>query len=218
MTRGRRGEKTYTGFNGAATDVLRGKDKLRVGGSGIDGRIAPPSQHALREFIESQTCPWCAAGPFQVLATHTFKVHGVSAAELRDLAGLTRSASVCSETHAAMCADRGRGRPLADSAYTTPRRPRTYSEAGLVTQRAKLTQSRTPEQQQRAARVSGDRQIAANAAKHAEILKLYSQGELLSDIATVVGVSRPTVTRTLRRAGITVDGRTRRWRLDAGGI
>ena len=214
MSVGRKGDKTYTGHNGVRTDALRAKDKLRSQGSGIDGRYAPPSQEALRKFIAAQVCPWCNAGPFKMLATHVHRAHGISADEFRTLAGLTRHAPLCAESHSAECANRLAGKALPEIAYERAKqRPRTYSEAGRASQREKA--ALVPQDDRlRAARASGDSQLAQNAAKHAEIVRRFQKGEPLKEIAEAVGVSGPTVQRTLRREGLYVDGRTRRWKID----
>lgn len=212
MSIGRRGDKTYTGPNGVPTDRLRELDKLRTPGSGIDGRHAPPSTEALRKYIKAETCPWCGAGPFKNLACHTNRSHGVSADEFRELAGLKKTAPLCSEEYSQKCAERRPGQPLPPAAYERcGRTRRTYSEAGRAVQRAKA--AKQPQaNRDRAARISGDKQLAANAAKHAEILRLYADGVPMLEIASAVGVSPPTVSRTLKREGVYVDGRTRRWR------
>jgi hypothetical protein len=64
--------------------------------AGTFGAVVAPSEEALRSAIEAQTCPWCGAGPFKVLAAHTNKAHGVDRSELRRLAGLNSGASICS--------------------------------------------------------------------------------------------------------------------------
>jgi len=209
MTRGRRGEKTYTGYNGSPTDLLRGRDKLRVQGSGIDGRHAPPSSAALRAYIDAQRCPWCDRGPFKSLAVHTNKVHGVPAAELRELADLTRYAPLCAPETSAKYADLHVGQRLPDSAYAPQRKRRTFSAAGRRSQRAKAALVSQADRE-RAARSSGDKQLRANAAKHAEIIRLYKSGAPIAEIAASVGMSKKTVVATAKRAGIYVDGRTRR--------
>lgn len=54
----------------------------------------------IRTCIEAQMCPFCASGPWKVLAGHTRHAHGIYAAELRELAMLPKKASICSpEVH-----------------------------------------------------------------------------------------------------------------------
>lgn len=211
MSRGRRGDKTYTGPNGVSSDRLRELRAMRHVGSGIDGRVAPPSQKALRAFIATQTCPWCGDGPYRNLAGHTHRSHGVSAAEFKELAGLGKYAPLCSPEYSTICADRLAGQRLPDSAYGEgQRKPRTLSAAGLASQKANAARL-SDEHRRRASSASSDKQLAQNAAKHAEILRRYEAGEAVSAIAEAVNMSLPTVRRTVKRAGVYVDGRTRRW-------
>lgn len=212
MARGRRGDKTYTGLNSVATDRLRELDKLRVQGSGIDGRLIPPSEEAMRIALESQLCPWCGSGPFKVLAIHTGRAHGVDAAELRALAGLGKFATICAEDYSEFRADMKRGQALPDTAYgEAQRKKRSLSPAGRRSQRDKAL-GVTVEGHRRAARASGDKQLAANVEKHSEVVRRFNMGEGMVSIAEAVGISPATVRRTLKRAGLYMDGRARRWR------
>lgn len=54
-----------------------------------------PTREQIRAGIEAQICPWCGAGPFKILASHTTRLHGVDRFQIRDLAGLTYSTSIC---------------------------------------------------------------------------------------------------------------------------
>ena len=55
----------------------------------------------LIEYIRLQKCPYCDdKRTFRCLAAHTSHVHGVTGYELREQAGLNRSASICSLEHA----------------------------------------------------------------------------------------------------------------------
>lgn len=209
MTRGRVGDKTYTGHNGVPTDVLRALDKLRKTPEGRFGRVAAPFQEQLRTFIDADRCPWCDGGPYRNLAGHTHRAHAVSAAELRELAGLTKGARLCSAELSQNHADRQRGQRLPDSAYERNNsKPRTFSEAGLAAQRAKLDAARSPEQTQQAAMASARRTAEQNAGKYAEAVRLFGDGMLLQDIAVAVAMHPRSVRDVLRRAGlITGDGR-----------
>jgi uncharacterized protein YjhX (UPF0386 family) len=51
----------------------------------------------LRDFIKKQKCPFCSDKRiFRSLSSHTTKMHGISAYELREMAGLNRYTSICS--------------------------------------------------------------------------------------------------------------------------
>jgi len=50
----------------------------------------------LRQFISAGQCPWCDNHhSYIVLARHTNHAHGISAYELREMAGLNRYSSIC---------------------------------------------------------------------------------------------------------------------------
>lgn len=165
----------------------------------------------MRDCIEAQICPWCGGGPFKVLATHTGRSHGVDGKELRELAGLTKYSSICAPDHAAARAEALSGKKLPDHAYGEgQRKRRKLSEAGRAAQRAKAAKVSQADRE-RAARISGDKQLAANAEKYAEMERLFAQGVPPAQIAEIVGMRPPTVIRALKRAGVYVDGRKRRW-------
>ena len=214
MTRGRKGNKSYTGYNGAAEDKLREMDKLAHTPAGQFGRVAPLSPEAVMRFIETQTCPWCGEGPYKILVAHTRRAHGVTGAELREMAGLIKTASVCDPSLAAAKAERLKGTPLPDSAYAAPRRPRVLSEAAKQVARDKLAATRSPEAQRlraaagqptsqvAAARASVARTAELNAGKYAEIERLAADGEItVAEIAARVGLHKRTVGIHLRRVG-----------------
>lgn len=69
-----------------------------------------PEQGRIRRAVRSGACPWCTAGPFGSIASHTWQAHGVSAAELRERAGLPRSASLTSDDTAERYRGSGRER------------------------------------------------------------------------------------------------------------
>jgi hypothetical protein len=61
-----------------------------------------PSGKKLRRYISAGQCPWCKSGiTFKILALHTYLIHGISGYELRALAGLNRSTSICDPAHSA---------------------------------------------------------------------------------------------------------------------
>lgn len=219
MTRGRRGERTYPGYNGASEASLRAMDKRARGTAGTAEPEVAPSADAIRAAITAQTCPWCTRGPFMILAGHTHRAHGVSAAELRDLAGLTKTASICAPDHSATVAARGRGRPLPPVAYQRAAEAaptRKFSAAGRSSQRAKLEAARAvaggaEELARRGGAAAAARRAEQNAEKYAAIVDAFDEGVLLRDITQHVGVSMNMVRRVLRTNGRRVDGRSRRW-------
>ena len=60
-------------------------------------------QRWLRACIKDQRCPWCGRKGLRSLSSHTVRVHGIYADQLRELAGLRRGEPLCSpqlsETH-----------------------------------------------------------------------------------------------------------------------
>lgn len=84
----------------------------------------PVSAAAARECIENGRCPWCGAGPFQIIATHTKLCHGIDGATLRRFAGLPKWAVICGRELSARKSARLEGRAFAEAAQTL-RRVRT---------------------------------------------------------------------------------------------
>lgn len=51
----------------------------------------------LRAFIDAQVCPWCGKGAFRQLGVHTVQKHGISAFEVKNMAGLKTEDPICSK-------------------------------------------------------------------------------------------------------------------------
>lgn len=177
-----------------STDRKRAGDRVaQHTAASTQGATTGPSREAIALAVEAQTCPFCGAGPYKSLGQHTVRTHGVSAAELRELSGKGR---VCSEETSAAARDRLERRPDREE----------ISRRGMEASVAKGSQ-------RVAAAAGGAKQLADNAAKHQEIVRLFKAGVEMRDIAAVAKVSPPTVRRTLKREGLYIDGRTRRWEL-----
>lgn len=95
---------------GTPVDVVTGKKKRERAPEGQHGQVVPPTREAIREAIEAGKCPWCGRGPYQLLAGHTNKKHGISHIELRDLAGVPLNASICSPEYSERKREEGRRR------------------------------------------------------------------------------------------------------------
>lgn len=215
MTRGRKGNQTFTGFNGASDAGLR---KARLAGrpeSSLAYSVVPPSPDAMRAAINDGKCPFCG-NPYKNIGLHTRNTHGVSADELKDLAGIPKSRPVCAEEYTKACRDRA----LAEDAETKAERvqkmrsnltggPRKFSKAGRAVQKQKLDAVRTPEFVKRVGEMNSQRRLAAAAERDAEIVRRVQQGEWQKDIARDMGIVPETVKRALIRAGITSDMRGR---------
>ncbi len=109
------------------------------------GRIrrGPASQRAIRSAIEQGECPWCDEGPFDQVAGHVSRLHGINARQLRDLAGLPYRASLSSEYLAetlssarkAYLATQAGRETMARAQKASRGRPRRQSEAALAQRR-----------------------------------------------------------------------------------
>lgn len=194
--------KTFAGSgairNSSLDPAIR---SARSRGAGQDGVLAAPSPGAMRKFIEAQQCPWCDSGPWKVLAGHTHKSHGVSGAELREMAEMVKTASICAPGHSATAAARGKER--ASAGLLTPlltsdrSRRRVMSAAGRAAQRAKSL-GQTAERRERAAAVMVATKAAANSGRDQQVIALFDQGLLLTQIAEQMSISPITVKRVVR--------------------
>lgn len=54
------------------------------------------TESVMRRHIEVCSCPYCGAGPFKSLASHTNRAHGIDRFELRRLAGMSTHDSIAS--------------------------------------------------------------------------------------------------------------------------
>lgn len=209
MSRSR--EKTFTGPNRVREQRLRDLRKLAKTSAGTAEREAAYSPEVVREFIEAQICPWCGNGPYQVLASHTGNQHGVDRFELREMAGLSKTAPICAPEISQERSKARAGKGPSDEARQKARRaPRRLSAAGKAVMRAKLDAVRSPEQQQAATAASVAKRAERDAEKYQEILRLFADDLSLDAIAQRVGVSRSMVKNTLRRHGIADDLRKQR--------
>lgn len=161
-------------------------------GAGLHGAVVAPSKEALRAAIESQTCPWCGRGPFKRLAGHTNKEHGIDRVELRDLAGLPRSSSVCSPESSEASRRALEARP--DRMEISHKGSKAGQ--GIGTQAAK--------------ELSAARYEADKSARDREIVEAVLSGRPRKEVADAFGVRYKTVLSILRRRGVTDDGRTER--------
>jgi hypothetical protein len=80
----------------------REKQKLEDKGSTYLATVAE-----IRLGITQQKCPFCHnPRSFRELAQHTYHMHGISAYDLREMAGLNRGESICDPIFSAECAER----------------------------------------------------------------------------------------------------------------
>jgi hypothetical protein len=103
--------------------------------------VSTDEEVRVQECLRAGLCPICNAGPYKVVASHTLKAHKVTGATLRDMAGLTKSATICS---AEASAERRKltHELMAKGALTVPSggvkgAKKTFSAAGLAAQKQK---------------------------------------------------------------------------------
>lgn len=85
---------------GTPRDVIDSKSKLERGApAGQYGQVTFPGEEAIRAAVLEGMCPCCGLGPYILLARHTNAKHGIGTRELRDLAGLTYTASITPDDH-----------------------------------------------------------------------------------------------------------------------
>ena len=93
------------------------------------GAPAPdPGAVLLRQMIVEQTCAWCGRENLRSLANHTVLVHGIRAAELRQLAGLPAGAPLCSP----MLSDRHRELAIEQQSTDWLHRPEVFLAAAAT--------------------------------------------------------------------------------------
>jgi len=118
--------------------------------------VAPPPVDLLREYIAEQRCWWCEAGPYKMLAGHVSGRHGITAAELREMAVLTKKARICSPELSELFRKRPQQDGIAERARNIPRKKRRMSEAGKAINREKLLRGSNNETRRQAAHRNGD--------------------------------------------------------------
>ncbi|AKU43127.1 hypothetical protein SEA_QUICKMATH_48 [Mycobacterium phage QuickMath] len=225
MTRGRRGEATYTGHNGAREISLRAIDKVKKSDASIQYRKHFDSQQVMRDCIEVGVCPFCG-DDFKNLAAHTNRTHGIDRFELKEMAGIPKTRPACSKDFSADRSAAAKANVNPDhirKLIVSPKpKKRTYSEAGKAVQAAKLRpyrgvasgflRSMSPEEhaelRARAAATNSRRRLAKVADRDAEIVRRVHEGDLLADIAADLGIRTKTAKAALIRGGVTADLRS----------
>lgn len=120
-----------------------------------------PSPEYLRECIRDGFCPWCDIGGWQVLSLHTWHAHGISANEIRDIAGLYLHDPTCVAEHsgarrANLIEQMANGRPPLPVGGAAGKKKK-YSKAGrifLETVQTARVRSTPIEQRRRAAAIA----------------------------------------------------------------
>jgi hypothetical protein len=110
-----------------------------------------PDEAGIRAAVLAGICPWCRKGPYKVVAGHTTRVHGVDRLKLRELAGLTYSASICDPEVSEACRERGASpeslaRIREPGLAAVKRKGRKLSPAAQELSRQKLAAVQSPAQ------------------------------------------------------------------------
>ncbi len=110
------------------------------------GRLDDPTPEELRSCIQQQLCWWCGRDGWKVLATHTRFAHGISAFEVRSLAGLMENDSICSPEASSAARDRANNRDAVRALHergNKSHRKHRFTPAGLASQRTRNLAYRT---------------------------------------------------------------------------
>lgn len=140
-----------------------------------------PHQELVRSFIRAGLCPWCAGtrpgrtGPWSSIAAHVAKAHGVDRFQLREVAGLYRRSSICSDGHRLRC----QARAIAESRVpkgSSKGFKKTLSSAGRALQRKRAT-AQPPEKRSENARKAAAAVTREGRAKAAKASGVASKTE-----------------------------------------
>lgn len=170
--------------------------------AGTQAPVAKLDEETIRNFIDSQICPWCGGGPYKVLAMHTSNRHGVSGDELRYMAGLPKSASICSPEVSEQSRE-----SLVNRADWKAMREKGARRAGTSRSSHPDVMARRIEKFREAISTRYERE---NLERDSEVIALVESGRPRDEVAEIVGIHSRTVRLILERHGIHVDGRTSR--------
>lgn len=184
-------------FRGTSADQLRADHLSGKTGAGQADRVVSYDANAVKAAILAQTCPFCGAGPFKQVASHTWRSHGVDRVELRSLAGLLIGDSICSsetsEKHRKLALDRSFGQR--ERRPDEGRKLRRWTESGK--QRNLAASQKGASRQARTAR-----QKRVNLA--AEFERRECTVQAVYELASEFGISYDSMRRRLRAAGCSV--------------
>ena len=151
---------------------------------GVDEIDENPSPEKIRKFLAADSCPFCGRGPYKVVAGHVLRTHGVSARELRDLAEIKWSESICSTEHAEKMRVLAKENDRVESMRGKQRSGRSnpVSAAG----RKSMIQ---------AAKSIGERRRVVPTDAYGEIRRRYMSGESAASIGKDFGVGGSRITQ-----------------------
>lgn len=201
----RRAAGSFSSRKGAQWHRQGADERKRVEGqamaktpAGQFGRLSPISQEATRRAIDAQTCPWCGTGPFKNIGLHTNIAHGVSASELRKLAGYSANTSICAPELSEKSRKSLESRE--DRIEMTLKGAAASASAGMHHKATAAWVAKTRD---------------TNRERDQKIIDLYHAGYLFQQIADRVEIGARQVIHVLRRHGVDCDdGRSARFRND----
>ncbi len=134
------------------------------------GSLDDPSPEELRECIQQQLCWWCRIDGWKVLALHTRVAHGISAFEIRSLAGLMGQDSICSPEASSSARNRAIKRDSAEVMHHGQNKGKRhhFTPAGMESQRTRNLEWRTrnPEAHQAALKAATQAMIVKVSMPH----------------------------------------------------
>lgn len=221
MTRGRRGNQTYTGFNGASDHALRSLRLSDKSDPNPQNRKLPPSREAMLRAIEAGLCPYCG-DPFKNIGAHTSRTHGVPTPELKEYLGIPKSRPICSPELSEQWSEERKAR--LDESHMKKMRGsklggrRKLSEAGKQANREKLAKWREStgdqgrRQQKEASQALKRRWEEEKGTEYEEAFKLIREGYMMMDVAEHLGMHKSLLSRKWRERHPDIDLRSYRHR------
>jgi hypothetical protein len=164
-------------------------------------------------------CPFCNAGPFVVVAQHTYQIHGVDRRVLRDMIGVYYSTSICDPTYSAgrtthtnqLISEGVMNQAGGESGATRRLSKRRLTD--LRERGASLAPStHTPEIEERRKRTLKAVNDKRRAGRDAEIVqRLRTTNDSTRTIAALMGLAPTTIKRVARERGINLIERAADW-------
>lgn len=182
----------------------------------------------MREAIANGECPLCGK-KYRNIAGHTNRTHGISAQELKDMAGIPKTRPACDPELSDLISQNGREQyeenpELLVNRLQGARRKngkRNFSKAGReinlqklevarAIQQAKIAQLGYADWTQWMRDLNAERYKQTVAERTPKLIEEILNGATLSEVAERNNLSAPTVSRSLRRSGVEINLRRHR--------
>jgi predicted nucleic acid-binding Zn ribbon protein len=159
---GRKGKQRW----GDPVDSVDNRLRVRRGQpAGMFGVRTPPSEDAWRMAGEDRVCPICLQGPYRLLGGHTYAAHGMSAREIKDLAGLTAKASTAAPDLGEVHSARAKKQTNRTPPPHPPRQSRTAAGRRICAENMRRARTLLTPEQLAAAQARGRRRQSERAAE-----------------------------------------------------